>query len=136
MTLLNTLARRGTIAVAAFGMAGALAAPAAQAKPTESIQCFYSRDWQGWSAPDPNTILIRVNRRDVYSIHLSGGSSELQSPNVHLIFVAHGGDTICSHLDLDLSVSDGHGFTSPLIARSITKLTPEEAAAIPKKYQP
>jgi hypothetical protein len=59
----------------------------------------------------------------------------LQSPGVHLVFKGRG-SSICGPLDLDLAVSDGHGFNTPLIARSLTKLTPEEVAAIPRKYQP
>jgi len=33
-------------------------------------------------------------------------------------------------------VSDGHGFLAPLIAKSMVKLTPEEVAAIPRKFRP
>jgi hypothetical protein len=33
-------------------------------------------------------------------------------------------------------VADHHGFYQPLIARSLTKLSPAEVAAIPKKYRP
>jgi hypothetical protein len=52
--------------------------------------------------------------------------------------VLHGSDMICSPLDLQLSVADsgGGGFKTFLIAKAIIKLTPEEAAAIPKKDQP
>ena len=47
-----------------------------------------------------------------------------------------GSDAICSAIDLQLAVADSSGFREPLIAKSITKLTPEEIAAIPPKYRP
>jgi hypothetical protein len=72
----------------------------------------------------------------VYRVQLSGASPMLQSPGVHLVSIHRGGDSICDALDLDLRVSDGHGFSEPLIARSLTKLTPEEVAAIPPKFRP
>ena len=50
--------------------------------------------------------------------------------------LTRGSDTVCDALDLDLSVSDGHGFREFLIATSITKLTPAEVAAIPLKFRP
>ncbi len=55
---------------------------------------------------------------------------------MHLVSIHRGSSSICDALDLDLRLSDGHGFSEPLIARSMTKLTPEEVAAIPAKYRP
>ena len=55
---------------------------------------------------------------------------------VHLVSIVRGSNSICTANDLDLKISDDHGFTQPLIAKSITKLTPEQVAAIPKKYRP
>jgi hypothetical protein len=73
---------------------------------------------------------------DVYRVQLSAGSRELQWPDAHLVSKTRGSDSVCDALDLDLSVSDGHGFREPLIATSITKLTPDEVAAIPPKFRP
>jgi hypothetical protein len=39
-------------------------------------------------------------------------------------------------MDLDLRVSDGFGFAMPIMAKSITKLSAEQVAAIPKKDRP
>jgi len=49
---------------------------------------------------------------------------------------------VCTAIDLNLSVVQGtggqlgDGFRVPLIATKLTKLTPEQIAAIPKKYRP
>jgi len=106
----------------------------AAAKPARS--CFYLSDWDGWSAPDRDTLYLRVRNRDVYQVELSHGTSQLTSPGVHLVSVVRGIDSVCNPLDLDLRVSDGFGFAMPIMAKSITKLSAEQVAAIPKKDRP
>ncbi|GGL20385.1 DUF6491 family protein [Caulobacter rhizosphaerae] len=109
-------------------------AKGAAAKPARS--CFYLSDWDGWSAPDRDTLYLRVRNRDVYQVELSHGTSQLTSPGVHLVSVVRGIDSVCNPLDLDLRVSDGFGFAMPIMAKSITKLSAEQIAAIPKKDRP
>jgi hypothetical protein len=115
------------------GLLGISAAPAAAQPPSS---CFWISQWDGWSAPSPSVLYLRVNRRDIYRVDLSGPSSILQSPGVHLVSRVIDSSSICSAIDLDLSVSDGHGIREPLIARSITRLTPEEVASVPAKFRP
>ena len=113
--------------------APALAATPDAPKPARS--CFSLSDWQGWSAPDRDTLYMKVRNRDVYRVELSHGTNQLTSPGVHLVSVTRGVDSICRPIDLDLRVSDGH-FAMPIMAKSITKLTKEEIAALPKKDRP
>lgn len=120
-------------AIAALGLAGAAHADAPPAKP--KAPCFFSRDWMGWRSPDKNTIYIRVRVNEIYKIDLSYGSSLLTWPDSHLINEIRGSDSICSPIDLDLKVAED-GIVEPLFIKSISKLTPEEVAAIPKKYLP
>ncbi len=118
---------------------GALAATvlALSAQAADAGQnCFLSQDWQGWKSPSPNLIYLKVGLHDIYKVTLSGGSSQLQSPNVHLVSIVRGSTNVCSAIDLDLKVSDNNGFATPLIADTLTKLTPDEIAAIPKKDRP
>ncbi len=103
---------------------------------TGHTPCFFTTQWEGWKSPSPDVIYLGVNMHDVYRVDLSAGSSQLQSPNVHLVSINRGSSSICTALDLDLKVSDSQGFAEPLIARTLTKLTPEEVAAIPKKFRP
>ena len=138
MSKMTPLARVALIglAVAGFSASAALAhqAPAKPAKPAR--QCFYLSDWRGWTAPDKNTLYMKVRGRDVYRVDLAWGSNQLTWPGSHLVSVVRGSDSICQPLDLDLRVSDGMGFAVPIRAKAITKLTPDEIKAIPKKYQP
>ncbi|MBA3811354.1 MAG: hypothetical protein H0X27_06880 [Caulobacteraceae bacterium] len=123
----------GLAACAALGLT-ASAAPRPDPAPRS---CFYFTQWQGWSSPSPDVLYLRINVRDIYRVDLSAGSSRLQQGgSVHLVSKIRGPSTICSAIDLDLAVADDNGFSTPLIARSITKLTPEEAAAIPAKFRP
>lgn len=118
----------------------------------DQAPCFFITQWQGWKAPNPKTLYLGVNLHDVYRVDLSAGSPELMWPAVHLISDVRGSDSICSAIDLQLYVAEdnggsgfrtngvgfanGSGFRVPLIARKLTKLTPEEIAAIPKEYRP
>ena len=128
---MKTLLLGGALAVA---LAGAASAATTESKNT----CFRSSEWSGWRAPNENTLYLKVRMHDVYRVDLSAGSSMLNWPSTHLVNVMHGSDLICSPLDLQLSVADNGapGMHTFLIAKAITKLTPEEAAAIPKKFQP
>ena len=111
-----------------------LADPAKASPPGQN--CFWAKDWQGWKSPSPDVIYIRVRGRDIFRLDLAASASDLNWPNQHLISKFHGSDVVCSPLDLELYVSDGHGMREPLFVKSITKLTPEEAAAIPPQFRP
>ena len=134
----KTMIRAGlltTVLLAAAAPALAADEPAAKA-PAAKRACFYRSEWDNWTAPDRDTLYLKVRNRDVYQVDLSHGTSMLTSPGVHLVSIQRGVDSVCSPLDLDLRVSDGWGMAMPIMAKSITKLTPEQVAAIPKKDRP
>jgi hypothetical protein len=106
------------------------------AKPRPARQCFSLSDWDNWTALDRDTLYLKVRNRDVYQVDLTHGSNMLTGPAVHLVSIQRGTDRVCNPLDLDLRVSDGWGMAMPIMAKSITKLTPEQIAAIPKKKRP
>ena len=129
---MTTISRIAAIALtAAAGLA--LAAPAAMAD--NQAPCFFVSQWQGWKAPNSHTLLLRVSR-SVYEAQLSGDTPLLRDPSVHLVSQFHGTSSVCSPLDLQLEVADTGGMSEPLIVRHLRKLSPEEAAAIPPKFQP
>jgi hypothetical protein len=129
--------RRLATSIAALAVVGLAATAQADAGGKPSRPCFLSNAWQGWSAPgDGDVLLLRVNLHDIYRVELTPGSHVRRFPDYFLISRIRGSSWICSPLDLDLSLSDQHGFKQPLIARSLRKLTPEEVAAIPRKDLP
>ena len=109
------------------------AAAAQPAKPAN--QCFFSRDWRGWKAIDDKSMYIRTGMHQIYRVDFSAGCPGLTSPSAHLITSSHT-DSICSAIDLDVKVSDLQGFSTPCIASKLTRLTPADMAAIPKKLEP
>lgn len=134
MTYRSTLLS-GLLALSALGFAAgpAAAAPAA----TKATPCFFISQWQGWKADGPDILYLRVNLNDIYRADLSAGSNQLTWPgSYHLVSKVRGSSSICTPLDLQLAVSDGHGFYQPLIVKSLVKLTPEQAAALPKNLRP
>lgn len=144
MSAFQSVFRSGLIAAGVL----VLTAPGAQAAPTDPAKtaaasdrlehCFYQSDWENWTAASDkdDVIYLRVRFHDVYRIQFAGGSSLLHWPDVHIVNKVNGGDSVCYPIDLDLSLSDGHGMFERLIVKSIAKLTPEQVAAIPKKDRP
>lgn len=134
---MEKLPKLAALAMAAGVLAAPTLAPAAPAKGSgDSGPCFFVSQWTGTHALDDNTILLRVNHRDIYKVTVTGGAKELNMPGTYLVSENHG-NTICSHMDLQLSTNDGSAhFKMPMIAQSLVKLTPEEIAAIPKKELP
>ena len=117
----------------------ALLATAATAAPERKAgeACFASINWDGWSAPgDANILYLRIGLHDIYKVELTPGTRVRKGADNFLVNEVRGSNWICSPLDLDLTLSDHHGFRQPLIARSLRKLTPAEVAAIPRKDLP
>ncbi len=129
---------------AKFGFALALVlAVAPQARAADqghhaANQCFYVNQLEGWRAANDKTIYIRVGVRDIYSLDMASSCPDLTIPNAHLITKTRGSDMFCSPVDWDLSVSEqGPGaIPSPCIVRNMRKLSPAEAAALPKNLRP
>jgi len=119
------------------GSGSALAAGQVAPEPPKRAACFYVNEFQSWRAPDDKTIYIRVNLDRYYRLDLSGTCQALLWPGSHLIMNVRGPDTICSAIDWDLKVNeDIHGIAEPCIVKTMTELSPAEAAAIPKKFKP
>lgn len=133
--------QRHLIPLGAAVAALALSSVAQAAPETRSVSkgsgCFASNQWRSWTAgPNGDTLYLRVNLKDVYQVDLTPGSRARKSPGYFLVNKVRGSNWICSATDLNLTISDDLGFRQPLIARSMRKLSPEEVAAIPRKYQP
>ena len=98
--------------------------------------CFRMSQLQSTRPDGDKRIYARVNVNDYYRIDLAQRCSSLPYADQGLVLTPAGGnDLICSPIDLDLKVND-HGALEPCIISSITKLTPAEVAAIPKKAKP
>ena len=123
-----TLAAKSVLALAA---ALALAAPAA-AQPGGKTDCFLTRDMRNHTVADDHTMYVDVGGRAVYRVTMSNNclAAATSSDPMVLRDVASTG-RVCHKLDFDVSVRGNR-----CIVDSITKLTPAEVAALPKKLKP
>jgi hypothetical protein len=123
------------IAVALFTASAAPALADAHSTPP-SDTCFYARELQSWKSPAPDVILMRVGASQVFRLDLETGSNQLKYSDVRLVNRHQTSAWICSPQDLDLLLVAQGGFSEPLFVKSITRLTPDEVAAIPHQFQP
>ena len=140
------MARRLELAIAA-GILTALAlcaaagfAPPAIASATAAqsaaAPCFFRRDWRGgWkAAPDARAIYIRVSG-SVYRLGLQSSYSLLKDPFA-ILSNKDSAEQICTPLDFRLIVSNRVGAEQSPIVTSMTRLTPQAVAALPKRLRP
>jgi hypothetical protein len=129
----------GSIAACALlGLLASASADSASSAGPRGNQCFFVRNFQSWKASDAKTIYIRVNLNQYYRLDLGSQCPGLLWPDARLITIWRGSDVVCSALDWDLKVGQGgvRGFAQPCIVKTMTKLDPAAAAAIPPKFKP
>jgi hypothetical protein len=99
--------------------------------------CFSGTEWRGWSSPVDDVIYLRVRTNDIWRVDLLPGSGRnLDRGGDFLVSEMRGSARICTANDMDLSIASTTGFRTPLFPRSLRKLTPEEAAALPPGHRP
>ncbi len=131
--------KRLLVMTSAFALAAsALPALAAdQAKPETGSQCFRMSQIRNHTKADDQTLYFSVGSRDVYRLDMSGACLAGTSSSDPLILETVGGtDLICRPIDLSLKVKLGNVGVSPCIIKEITKLTPDQIAALPPKTKP
>ncbi len=133
MSVFKTLTR---VALGACALAAIAGSAAADPTPNKQSSCFFLNEWDGWHAPNDHTLYLRVRINQVYQLDLSSSSNMLTWPDSHLINRVHGDNSVCDPIDLQLSISEGHGTEEPLFIKSITKLSPQQIAAIPPRDRP
>ena len=120
-------------ALAAAALA-ATALPASAASANDN--CFRLSQVSSTHADGDRRIYVRVGVNSFYRIDLAHRCASLPYQGNHLVLTpTPGSDLICHPLDLDLKVSE-NGSQESCFIQSITRLTPAETAAIPKKSKP
>lgn len=113
------------------------AAPASKAEASRpaSAPCFRLSDLGGHRIAGPDTLYYSVRRKEVYKFTFSGSCLAGVTNSDPLILEPLGASSqICKPLDLNLGV--GGPISRRCIIKSIERLTPEQAAALPKKLKP
>lgn len=100
-------------------------------------RCFSMSEMNGWRSPDGKTIYMRMGADRYYRLDLARTCSTLKSINPHLVLGNRQGGTICSALDLDVKASESPGgIVEPCFPKTLSELTPAQAAALPKDAKP
>jgi len=114
-------------------------APAAVAAPASETgrQCFYSRDVTSWRAVGSRQVNIQVNHRDVYRLDLVAACPQLSSAGETIGLVPFGAsDQVCLGIEVDVVVPQRGLTPIPCPVKTITRLSPAEAKALPKRQRP
>lgn len=125
------------LAAAAFALSAGLAA-SATAQPASGHACFQSRDMRNHTVGDDHTLYVKVGMHDVWRIGMTNAclAGAISSDPI-ITRSPPGATTICKPIDMDVSiVKGGGGIKTPCIVGSVMKLTPQEAAALPRRVRP
>ena len=135
---MQTTTALAAAALVALGVAASSPAFAADKDklPADAAQrsCFYTRNADGFAAPDDKTLYVRVGVRDVYRFDMFAPCLDLDW-NQRLALVSRSSSWICSGMDADVITHSPIG-PQRCPVRHVRKLTPEEVAALPKKARP
>jgi hypothetical protein len=110
---------------------------AAAASGAQAADCFRTGQIRNHTIVDKSTALINVDGRAVYRIGTSNSCFAGATSSDPLITRSPpGSTTVCKPIDMDLGVKMAGGPSNRCIVASITKLTPDEVAALPRKLKP
>jgi hypothetical protein len=111
------------------------AMPAAAKSPQpQQHQCFWTRNVDGFAAPNDHTLNVRVGVRDVYQFEMLGSCPDIDW-NQRIALISRSGSSICSGMDAEVVTHSPIG-PQRCAVRSVHKLTPEEIAALPRRAKP
>lgn len=130
-TLLVALSVVAVAGGAGLGSAGA--SPAGAPKPARS--CFFADQINGWRQAGDRAVLVNVGAKGVYRLDLFGPCRDLDTNFTIGVETRPGGNSICDGMDATIIA---HSPTGPVRCpvTKVTRLTPEEIAALPKKDRP
>ncbi len=102
------------------------------AQPHAGGSCFWTRDLRNHTIADAHTLYFDVGGRDVYRVETSNGClAGMSSTDPIVLRDRASTGQICERTDLDISARGAR-----CIVSGMTKLTPDEVAAIPRRVRP
>lgn len=130
--------RAAVLAMACLAAASAApaATPAAAPAPAATkTPCFRLADLGGHKIAASDTLYYSVRHKEVYKFTFSGSCLAGVTDSDPLVLEPLGASSqICKPMDLNLGVAGP--VSRRCIIKSIERLTPEQAAALPKKLKP
>ena len=120
------------LALASLAGLASAAALAATAQPASHDACFLTRDLRGHTVGvDGHTLYFDVKGVDTYRVTTSGNCLASAITTDPIVLRDWGRGQICRPLDLGVIVRGAHCNIA-----SLTRLTPAQASALPKRLQP
>jgi hypothetical protein len=119
----------------ALVLAAALAPTVASAAAGDA--CFRTREISSHrKGADDKTLYLKVGLKDVYKVTSKNACLAGAMRDDGLVVGAPPSGMVCKAIDFDLAIRQGGGHATPCLVESIVKLTPQEAAALPKDVRP
>jgi hypothetical protein len=116
----------------AAGAALMIALPAAAQPKAESSSCFWTRDLRNHTVGGDHILYFDVGGRSVYRVDTSDNCLSGATSSDPIVLIGRGNSgQICTKMDLNISVRGAR-----CIVSDMTKLSPAEAAALPRKLKP
>ncbi len=122
------------LTVSACAPAGAPGELAASASGPQARECFFTRNVNGFSAPDDETLYLRVGVRDVYQMQMFSPCPDMDWAQ-KLAVVSRSGSSVCRGTDATI-ISPGPLGEQRCMVRAVRKLTPAEVDALPRGNRP
>ncbi|HTI66592.1 MAG TPA: DUF6491 family protein [Caulobacteraceae bacterium] len=124
--------RTALVALAAAALGAGAAAPVSAAATGET--CFLSSDMTNWRAVGDRQVNVEVRNREVYRLDLGFACPQLKFAGERIGVEARGGAFICQSSLADVVVPGQGAISCPVT--HITRLTPDQVKALPKKERP
>ncbi|WP_309087586.1 DUF6491 family protein [Phenylobacterium sp.] len=136
---LSLLAAAGLAACSAYPLSPPpepLLPPAPAGASLAGGDCFRTSDIRNHTILNSRTLLLRVNRGEVYRVTMAGAClAGAISSDPLVMNQPPGSPIVCRPLDFDVGVSKG-GIPNRCIVESIDRLPPEQVDALPRKLKP
>ncbi|HEV7383412.1 MAG TPA: hypothetical protein VGN89_00935 [Phenylobacterium sp.] len=124
--------KRLVLSVLALGALASAGALTATAKPASQDACFLTRDLRGHTVGrDGHTLYFDVNGTNVYRVTTRDNCLAGLTGSDPIVLQDRGLGKICNPLDLDIRARGNQ-----CIIADLTRLSPAEAQALPKRLQP
>jgi len=124
--------KRLVLSVLALGALASAGAVTAVAKPASEDSCFLTRDLRGHTVgTDGHTLYFDVNGAAVYRVTTRDNCLSGLTRSDPLVLRDRGLGKICNPLDLEIRARG-----NPCNIADLTRLSPAEANALPKRLQP
>jgi len=101
---------------------------------TQARECFFTRNVSGFSAPDDETLYLRVGVREVYQMQMFAPCPDMDWAQ-KLAVVSRSGSSVCRGMDATI-ISPGPLGEQSCMVRAVRKLTPAEVDALPRGNRP